>query len=114
MERIIDGKYSAVIRPGKHQPTCNSNLVQGTECNCISGQPRVAIINTATGVEIPEDEPLILFRGKDTLVRGTVEFYRHECYTRRCRPEHTHAVEAELVKLHKFAREHPKRMKVPD
>lgn len=112
--RQIDGKYAAVIRPAKHQPTCNSNLVPGMTCNCVSGEPRVAIINTATGVEIPEDEPLILFRGKDVLTRGVLEHYRDECYNRRCRSEHTAGIGAELTKLNKFASEHPERMKVPD
>lgn len=113
--RKIDGKYHAEIRQPVHSPTCNKNL-GATACNCYSGHlpPTVVIVNTETGAVIPEDEPLILFRGKDVHARATVEHYRHLCYESRTRPEHLAGIGREIKKLAKFAELNPERMKVPD
>jgi hypothetical protein len=93
--RRIDGKYHAEIRAD-------------------GGREWIAIINTATGIEIPEDEPLMLFRAKDWLLRRLVGHYRDLSLVNRCAPEHIAGIDSELKGIEQFAADHPERMKLPD
>lgn len=89
--RRIDGKYSAVLI-GK----------------------RIEIIKTETGEVLPHEEPLILFRAKDTLLRRMIAFYRDLCLTHGSPRRHLDGIDAEGRKVEQFAAAYPERMKIPD
>lgn len=42
-------------------------------------QDTARLVNLKTGVEIPEDEPVFLFRAKDMLAAGVIEYYAANC-----------------------------------
>ena len=45
--------------------------------NIVSDEPvKIQIIKTTNGQPIPDDEPLILFRGRDRLAVPMLEYYR--------------------------------------
>lgn len=52
MERIIDGKYKIVCRGCARNPE-------------LHGEQKISIVNVYNGKEIPEDEPLFIFRARD-------------------------------------------------
>lgn len=72
------------------------------------------IVKTTTGEVLPEDEPLILFRGKDSLLRRLMAFYGDLCRSHGSPQEMLDLVDQSLYGFEKFAEEHPERMKVPD
>lgn len=37
------------------------------------------LVNLKTGAEIPEDEPVFLFRAKDMLAAGALDYYATKC-----------------------------------
>lgn len=44
----------------------------------------LVIYNTKSGVAIPEDEPLFLFRAKDALAMLTLDYYWQLCAVKKC------------------------------
>lgn len=69
-----------------------------------------SIINRQSGEPIPEDEPLMLFRGKDIRVPSMLVAYMAECLD----PMHREAVARRMVEILRWQRTHPTRTKEPD
>jgi hypothetical protein len=72
------------------------------------------IVNTKTGEILPEDEPLILFRGKDNLVRALMGCYWELCDEAGCPPQHMMLIGITKRGFQDFAIHYPGRMKRPD
>ena len=68
------------------------------------------IVNRRSGVPIPNDEPIFIFRAKDRLAVRTLTAY----FSAIEDPAHARAVAARLEDFKRFAREHPERMTDPD
>lgn len=87
--RMIDSKYVAELRDG-----------------------RIVIAKIEDGQELPEDEPLGLFRAQDIL--APVSEYLTKCIENECPLSHINGVKENLVDVfQRFAEEHPDRMKLP-
>lgn len=71
------------------------------------------LIKTGNGQEIPSDEPLILFRGRDRLAVDMLEHYRKLCIDDGCNDFQLSQVDALLNSFKKFAEDHPDIMKQP-
>ncbi len=73
---------------------------------------RLEIVN-ASNVPIPEDEPLILFRGRDRLAVAMLEHYRELALEDNCSVFHLEGIDNRLAAFRRFRYEHPERMKQP-
>ena len=71
------------------------------------------IIKTSNGEEVPDDEPLILFRARDNLAIDMLCEYRQTCIEAGCTKHQIKAVGDRLAEFERFAKEHPERMKQP-
>lgn len=71
------------------------------------------IVNSLTGAAIPDDEPLILFRGRDRNALRMLQEYRRLCVEDRCTPEHIAGIDNRIEAFVMFRQEHPDRMKQP-
>lgn len=72
------------------------------------------IINTYNGQEIPEDEPLMLFRARDNCaLAGALIPYKQECIESECTKFHIAGSDDRIDAFTKFAKEYPERMKQP-
>ena len=69
------------------------------------------LVNAATRVPIPEDEPIFILRAQDRRAAATLWEYWHDCVNL----VHRNAVYKRLTAFRDFAeRSHPERMKEPD
>lgn len=68
------------------------------------------IVNRATGVAIPDEEPIMIFRAKDAEAGDAIDYYIDCCADEN----HQRVVSARVESFRKFASEHPERMKEPD
>lgn len=68
------------------------------------------IINRETEAAIPDDEPIMIFRARDTHAATAIAFYSNICHD----PQHRAIVNQRFVEFQRFAAEHPERMKEPD
>lgn len=68
------------------------------------------LYNRATGVFIPEDEPVFIMRGKDRNAGFFISDYAHHV----ANPNHAAAVRERVVQFYQFSQDHPERMKEPD
>lgn len=71
---------------------------------------RGRLTNRATGVEIPDDEPIMIFRARDTHAATAIAFYANICHN----SEHREMVNRRLVDFQRFAESNADRMKEPD
>ena len=71
------------------------------------------IVKTGNSVPIPDDEPLILFRGRDHLAVKMLNFYYQLCHDDGCNDFQLGQVSELIKKFEKFAAEHPEVMKQP-
>lgn len=71
------------------------------------------IVKTGNGVVVPDDEPLILFRGRDYLALPLLLKYREMCVNDGCTDYQLKSIDELLERFAKFARENPKTMKQP-
>lgn len=71
------------------------------------------IINTVSGEEIPEDEPLFLLRARDNNAIALLHSYLNICKKRGCNDLHLAGIQQVLDKFQAFATNHPERMKQP-
>jgi hypothetical protein len=69
-----------------------------------------AIVNRASGEEIPADEPVFIFRARDKWAAGVLGDYA----TLVEDPAHKAAVEERFIQFGEWAEAHPERMKEPD
>ena len=71
------------------------------------------IVKTGNGEPVPEDEPLILFRARDTHALATLDYYRDACVAASCTQHQLDAIDAVRVKFLAFRSRNPTRMKEP-
>jgi hypothetical protein len=67
------------------------------------------IINRATGLAIPDDEPIFILRAKDRKAFTAIMKYLNTCSD----PEHGRAVMDRAKDFHTFSIDHPERMNEP-
>lgn len=72
--------------------------------------PDARIANRATGQTIPDEEPILIVRGKDRHAPGFIAGYVDRCEN----VDHQHAVRARLGVFDQFQADHPERVKEPD
>lgn len=65
------------------------------------------IIKTKTGEEISEDEPTILFRGRDRIALPMLRFYKQLCVADGATEYQLESVQTMIEKFEKFANENP-------
>ena len=68
------------------------------------------LINAATCVPIPADEPIFIMRAKDRKAEKHIWQYSDDCED----GDHKSAVHDRAEEFHVFSVEHPERMKEPD
>jgi hypothetical protein len=68
------------------------------------------LINAGTGIGIPVDEPLFIFRAKDKLAAATINYYADSLQSETF----IAIVKSRVVDFINFAKNYPKRMKNPD
>ncbi len=61
------------------------------------------LVKTGNGVEVPAEEPLILFRGRDRLAVQMLEFYRALCIADSCNEYQLGQVNELIEKFKAFA-----------
>ena len=66
------------------------------------------------GTPIPDDEPLILFRGQDKLLPGLLKHYNQLCAQAGSPQTQIQAIEERIKAIEKWQTEHPERVKAPD
>lgn len=71
------------------------------------------IIKTRSGEVLPEDEPLILFRGRDHLALATLEHYRELSRLDGCNDYHLSGIDERIGAFAAYKRDHPEKMKQP-
>jgi len=71
------------------------------------------LINSENGKELPQDEPLFLFRAKDMLATVALQHYALACTDADIPDEHFIGVATALKEFGKFAIEHADRMTIP-
>jgi hypothetical protein len=74
---------------------------------------RLRIVNTSTGLPIPDDEPLFLFRARDNLATTALSYYARRCEDDGCTYSQVEGVRDALSKFLAFKRQHPDKMKQP-
>lgn len=84
----IDGKFGIEIR---------------------NGEP--VIVNIVSGVAIPDDEPLFLFRARDRLALKILLKYFLLAEQDGCDPSHITSLSRRIDSFRKFADDHPELMK---
>lgn len=73
-----------------------------------------AIVNLVSGEEIPQEEPLILFRARDQFAAdGAIVPYMHKCAVGMCNELHIAGLQQVLQRFYKFAASFPERLKQP-
>jgi len=85
----IDPKYSIEIRDGK------------------------PVIVNLSGVPVPDDEPLILFRARDQHALAAILYYQMQCVKGGCTPFHMRGIQNRVDAFKTFRNAHPERMKQP-
>ena len=72
------------------------------------------VISKNDGTALPEDEPLILFRGQDKLLPQLLEYYNQLCAQSGSPQAQIQAIQERLGAIKKWQVDHPERVKVPD
>jgi hypothetical protein len=67
------------------------------------------LVNAATGVRIPTNEPIFIFRAKDTLATRVLDFYLDSCKSIM----HRACIVGRLAMFKIFKEDLPERMKEP-
>lgn len=71
-------------------------------------------ITKIDGTPIPDDEPLILFRGQDKLLVNLLEKYNELCKTAGSPQAQLDSLQVQIQKIKDWQTAHPERLKVPD
>jgi hypothetical protein len=73
--------------------------------------PEGRIINQASGEIIPDDEPIFIFRARDTYALSVLLYYAQSL---SLESEHQQTVMERVEDFRQFKAAHPDRMKIPD
>lgn len=65
------------------------------------------LIKTGDGVEVPLDEPTILFRGRDHLALPMLQYYRQLCADDGATEYQLASMDGMIAQFSAYAREHP-------
>jgi hypothetical protein len=68
------------------------------------------LVNRSTGIAIPDDEPVMVFRAKDRHAIGAIAYYLQLC----ANPDHRAVIKSRMSDFQAFAAANPERMKEPD
>lgn len=111
MHKPIDPKYGIRIEP----TTCEPHLFAHTSAvlDQILDTCRVQIVKSSSGEPIPDEEPLILFRGRDRLAVEMLRHYRALAVADGCTQFHLDGIDNRIEQFDTFARAYPERMKQP-
>ena len=71
------------------------------------------IVKTSNGDEIPEDEPLMLFRARDWNALKALYEYREKCLADGCNDFQMQGIWDRIHAFEQFRQDHPERMKQP-
>jgi hypothetical protein len=71
-------------------------------------------ITKLDGTPIPEDEPLILFRGKDKLLPQLLEQYQQLCREAGSPEAHISTMQSDIDGIKEWQASHQDKVKVPD
>lgn len=67
----------------------------------------IAIVKTGNDQEIPKDEPMILFRGRDKLAVAMLEYYRRLCVDDGCTEYQLETMDVMIGKFKAFSEASP-------
>jgi hypothetical protein len=101
MKRRIDSKYEIEV--------LDTNGDNFSEFN----QPLISIRNVYNGNEIPNDEPLFIFRAKDRLAIRAIQCYLALCVEDNCTSEQLLGIKKMIGEFHRWAVDNPDKMKQP-
>lgn len=79
----------------------------------IEAQYRIEIIKSTNGQPIPDDEPIILFRGRDRLALQMLKYYYNQCKSDGATDYQLATMQTMIDKFAKFAQDNPQTMKQP-
>lgn len=65
------------------------------------------LIKSSDGIEIPEDEPTILFRGRDKLALPMIQFYRELCKKDGATDYQLDSMSNMIGRFEQYAHDHP-------
>lgn len=112
MNDVFDGMRDIVIKrriDNKHhvQLTITTAVVEG------KAVPRIDIVKTTNGQPIPDEEPMIIFRGRDYLSIPLLMRYRELCIQDRTTEYQLQSLDSMIKEFRDFATKYPERMKQP-
>lgn len=116
LRNIIDEIANDKLSPDEMAKARLAAVVRDFTATSIPTQdPKYVIIggklcNAKTGVSIPADEPIMIFRGKDKTALSIISIYAGACGE----GPHADAVKAQVDRFTHFAHNEPDRMKTPD
>lgn len=64
--------------------------------------------------DVPGDEPLFIFRGRDALALGAIKAYRETCADAGRPPWHLEMIDRNYEFIAAWQAEHPDRVRLPD
>ena len=80
---------------------------------CVTDTGNIQIVKDSNQTIIPEDEPLILFRGRDRLALKLLRTYREFCVVDGCTDYQLEMLDNRIAAFEEFAQRAPERMKQP-
>lgn len=100
MQRRIDSKYEIVLDTG-----CEAKAEDYIE--------RIVIRNSLNGNEIPEDEPIFIFRARDILAFPALVHYFELCQKSECTKEQLASLHGMITEFAKWMGKNKDKMKQP-
>jgi hypothetical protein len=64
--------------------------------------------------DIPDDEPVIVFRARDKMVAPMLKFYLELCATNSSPPRHLSLIQRAAAEIARWQSEHPDQVRQPD
>lgn len=71
------------------------------------------LVKSSNGQRVPDDEPVVILRGRDRLALRTLEYYEKLAEEDGCTQWFLEKLDPPIQAFAKFADEHPERMKQP-
>jgi hypothetical protein len=110
LKKQIDLKHHAELKlPEGSDPAVAEKL----RATLHGFRAHIEIVKTGNGQAIPQDEPTMLFRGRDHLAVALLVHYQELCRLDGCNDFQLGQVAELINRFHRFAAENPKSMKQP-
>lgn len=71
------------------------------------------LVKTSNDQPVPDDEPLVIIRGRDRLAIQALEYYRSLAVADGCNDYMLARIDTDMKLFYAFRDEHPERMKQP-